>query len=967
MGIGLIAIAAAWADTESAIWYVDAPIIAVSIINTDGFIPDGNLQSLLKVQVGENFNVADIRSDLNTLYTLGSFSGVEVDLVNASLDDEAPTVQVIYRIKNAPKLNKIHISGISFTQKDRILDELNLSIGQVLYIQEFPILEQRIVNFLIQEGYQSALVNISHQWTVNDDIILNIHLQTGEKQKLAHVQMVNLPKGMWWKMRLLQSQLNLQKGDTVHLNQLTAAREQFREQLIAEGWLDANVRFVWGQSTKGQTLSIVFEPGIKVRFECSDSIQTNPLLKSMDDTQEMIDILGVTRGQISEKNLKRYQSDLTKWYQKKGFWEAVATIHSSTQDNIMTIHTSVTAGKQHLIGDIHFEGNHIFSNEELITTFMLDRKELNQDVFFRNQMVAGLEDIRQAYIAKGFLDVKVSHLEEILLDAPQSMTHQIDIQIEEGTQSQIGKIQFEGGIQELNSRFLESFQGAYQPNKIQLLKQEILVAYQELGYLYVTIDVKPMINRVQHMVDLRIVIHENEKVILRNLGIRGNHHTNRGLLEEVIPIEVGMPITPSLLEETRQNLYDLNLFDGIQVDLSSDTLDQQDLLIYLDEIPNWSFRTGVILATDVGGLGTMSVQRRNIKGLGHQANLLGQFGYSWSDDVWQFDTAAPVWRLASTYSANRLPFSFTTINADAIFQEIVQQPNYRMIRSGMGAGLTVHPNEVFNMLIEYRIRRMQLADVAPGLLIDGEAWDNLDLDQDYRWWSGIQGTMVIDYRNDPFNPTEGWVLSGEGRFGDGLINALPTVRLSGNLTTMSPIGDFRSKLSFSWGIVRTQDDSPPPLEERFFLGGSNTMRGFARNHVGPANQELWSDFNFPSEMENLVDEQWKQYNTTHWVSTGGDSFAMLNFELHYPLHSLGLDSASVIAFTDIGRLQYISQQVITDSILQGTDPLLRYSVGVGFRYATVVGPLALDIGFNPSKLDERGEVWIIPNVSLGSF
>ena len=85
--------------------------------------------------------------------------------------------------------------------------------------------------------------------------------------------------------------------------------------------------------------------------------------------------------------------------------------------------------------------------------------------------------------------------------------------------------------------------------------------------------------------------------------------------------------------------------------------------------------------------------------------------------------------------------------------------------------------------------------------------------------------MILDFRNDPFNPTTGTILSGDVKIGDGLLNQLPTVRLSGALSTLQPMDRFRWKIGLSWGIGRTNDDSPLPLEDRFFLGGSNSMRG----------------------------------------------------------------------------------------------------------------------------------------------
>ena len=114
----------------------------------------------------------------------------------------------------------------------------------------------------------------------------------------------------------------------------------------------------------------------------------------------------------------------------------------------------------------------------------------------------------------------------------------------------------------------------------------------------------------------------------------------------------------------------------------------------------------------------------------------------------------------------------------------------------MGLGLA--PTNTVNMLIEYRVKRMVLDDVEPRLLIDNEPWALLNTQDPLRWWSGVQGSMILDFRNDPFNPTKGTILSGDIKIGDGLLNQLPTVRLSGAVSTLQPMDRFRWKVGLSW-------------------------------------------------------------------------------------------------------------------------------------------------------------------------
>ena len=80
-----------------------------------------------------------------------------------------------------------------------------------------------------------------------------------------------------------------------------------------------------------------------------------------------------------------------------------------------------------------------------------------------------------------------------------------------------------------------------------------------------------------------------------------------------------------------------------------------------------------------------------------------------------------------------------------------------------------------------------------------------------------------------------------------------------------------------------------------------------------------------------------------------------------------MEESSFVFFTDVGHIDFISLQSHTDSTVSNLDPLFRYCIGLGLRYSTVIGPIALDLGINPSPMLDRGEAWIVPNLSFGSL
>jgi outer membrane protein assembly factor BamA len=122
-----------------------------------------------------------------------------------------------------------------------------------------------------------------------------------------------------------------------------------------------------------------------------------------------------------------------------------------------------------------------------------------------------------------------------------------------------------------------------------------------------------------------------------------------------------------------------------------------------------------------------------------------------------------------------------------------------------------------------------------------------------------------------------------------------------------------------------------PLSQKFFSGGGSTLRGFPLNGAGPQTTvPACSDANDPSTCSFIR------------VPTGGSQLLILNSEFRVPVPiKRGL---SFVAFYDGGNVfEPIGFSNFTE----------RYSnsVGFGFRYATPVGPVRVDVGRNLNPIE----------------
>ncbi|MEC7985549.1 MAG: BamA/TamA family outer membrane protein, partial [Myxococcota bacterium] len=389
------------------------------------------------------------------------------------------------------------------------------------------------------------------------------------------------------------------------------------------------------------------------------------------------------------------------------------------------------------------------------------------------------------------------------------------------------------------------------------------------------------------------------------------------------------------------------------------------MVIRLDEHPNIFMTIAGALTTDEGAQLRFSSGHRNLFGLGHKLSFVGQAGFGWDGEGWLLDRYAPDWRTSIRYTAPRLPIKQGSFFTELVLREQIQESNFRLYRSGLKAGVSLSINQNWRMLVEYGIQRVDIDDYDQGLLITGDPWIEILSTRNHRWSSGGTLSTIWDGRDSPFNPKKGGFASLGLSVTDGLLGMASSVQALSNWSYNWDLQQFRFRVSNSNGLAVMRNEETLPFDQRFFLGGANSLRGFSRNSVGPTNYVLRPEIAFPTQIGPAIESSSLRENPAQWIPTGGDLFYTLSLEALYPLTPFELEHISIITFCDLGYLGFQNETLQTDSILEG-DESIRYGVGVGLRWLTSVGPISLDLGINPAHLSERGESLFTPYFSFGN-
>ncbi len=213
--------------------------------------------------------------------------------------------------------------------------------------------------------------------------------------------------------------------------------------------------------------------------------------------------------------------------------------------------------------------------------------------------------------------------------------------------------------------------------------------------------------------------------------------------------------------------------------------------------------------------------------------------------------------------------------------------------------------------------------------------------------------------NNPVNPSRGNVILGEVTWSApelGSSNFYQFVRLVGEgrwYRTLWPdvvLGwRLRGGIIFAPENVEGAQENFVPLEQRFYAGGPNDVRGFNRNLLGPVVYTIpEAAFNAAGGNPDLIDE------ATTGFATGGDATVIGNVELTLPTPVLR-GRLQFAVFGDVGAVW--QRRSSTDLAL------FRVTPGVGLRFLTPLGPLRGDLAYNPYRL-QPGQLYIESDTTL---
>jgi outer membrane protein assembly factor BamA len=526
-------------------------------------------------------------------------------------------------------------------------------------------------------------------------------------------------------------------------------------------------------------------------------------------------------------------------------------------------------------------------------------------VYTRDRLSGSVRNLRESLSRRGFADARVDVADLNENDTTGAVT--VRIETDQGLPTVVRTVRTEvlapgeAAPREISTNRLDlpySF----------LWEQDFTFRHRtnqyRLGYPDVAVTLLPLereTNATAIQLDFDAVVQTGPRMKIGEVRFEGERRTHPRVIESRLSLEPGDWLNPLEVEQGRQRLARLGVFNHVDVRYEQASDVHRDVIYELEEAKTLGFSLLLGYGSYEQLRGGVELEQRNMFGRAHDFRVRGIQSFKSSSGDLRYTIpqmfGEKVDLFAYAAGLRREEISFT--------------------RREFGGGIGVQ-------------RYLDPIQTDANLRYDYQFLDASDISAETAEEVGLQRARVAafildlrrDLRDNPLAPRRGLRLFANAEFASAALGGeVDYQRILLGASFHQRLGGGRYlHLGVTHGLSFTAGgtDLELPFNKRFFPGGQNSVRGFQEGEAAPRNAE--------GEV------------------IGAETFLQGNLELEQLL----TPNWSIVAFADAVGFARSRDEYPFDEKL--------YSVGGGIRWKTVVGPVRLEYGYNlnPRPHDPTG-------------
>ncbi len=558
-----------------------------------------------------------------------------------------------------------------------------------------------------------------------------------------------------------------------------------------------------------------------------------------DKMKEGLKQIGISAGQIFDKSqLDRAEQEIKRQYLSQGKYGAsVKAVVSPLERNRVAVRFDIEEGAVAKIRSINIVGNQAFSMDDLRAEFLLTTPNWmswwnKDDQYSKQKLNADLETLRSFYMNQGYLEFNIDSTQVSI--TPDKKDIYITVNLTEGEKYTISEVKLAGESivpdAELQTLIAVKKGDTFSRSNITQSSKAISDRLSNEGYAFANVNPVPEVNKEQHTAAFTFYIDPGKRVYVRRINIVGNTRTRDEVARREVRQLESAWYASSKINRSKERLVRTQYFSDVNVETPAvpGTTDQVDLNISVVEQSTGSVQFGAGLSSNEGVVFGVTVSQNNFLGTGNRVNA-------------QLNTG----KVNTTYALSYTDPYFTPDGVSRGFDVY-----RRDVNTGSTDNVGTYKTSSYGGGVRFGIPLNERDGVSFGL-----AADLTDIN--------LYAESPTQYRNYCGNTTgctsnsialsAGW--SHDTRDSIMYTNNGVYQRLSGEVTM--PVLDlqyYKINYKHSWykemakdltlllngelGYANSYGNAQYPFFKNFFMGGVNSVRGYAIGTLGPKDSIL---------------------------------------------------------------------------------------------------------------------------------
>ncbi|MDV3468022.1 outer membrane protein assembly factor BamA [Stenotrophomonas sp. C3(2023)] len=695
----------------------------------------------------------------------------------------------------------------------------------------------------------------------------------------------------------------------------------------------------------------------KLTVTGNKDIKSDQLLKGLSD-------IGLSEGGTFDRlSLDRVTQELRRQYNDRGKYNVEITPTVSPLDrNRVDIAIAIKEGKAAKIRHVNLIGTEKFAAEDIMENW--ESKESNwaswyrrDDQYSKEKLSGDLEKLNSWYLDRGYVDFSIDSTQVSI--SPDKRDMFLTAGVTEGEQYKISEIKVTGDTvlpqEDVERMVIQKSGDVFSRALLEFSSNGITNSLSNIGYAFAKVNPIPTSNRADRTVAVNMQVVPGPRVAVRQILFRGNTRTSDEVLRREMRQFENSWYSQAAIDRSKIRLQRLGYFESVDVQTEpvAGSNDQVDVVYNVKETTSGSFVFGLGYSQSYGMTTSVQLSQNNFLGGGNRVSVeasrssyLQRYAFSYTNPYFTDDGVSLgynlSWRELDYSDYNTAQYNSTNGAAQVVFGVPITETDTVSLMVGIDS----------NQITTY-------AGATPEAIID---YINAVGRRTFHSWRTELG-WARDTRNDYFMPTAGTYQRV------GLETTLPgstveyfkvNYQISKYwpiipalvINTRAEVGygdsygkDFRRDLCYtppsnenpnptqtvnctpeSADYLKTVTGSGLPFFENFYAGGTNSVRGFEDNTLGPRSEAT--------------------YSYSRGQPLGGSLKTVGSIEAYFP-RLFDSPSARVSAFVDVGN------------VYNGVDNFkandLRVSTGVALLWRAPVGPISISYAF-PLKKQPGDEI-----------